>query len=84
VNKKNEEKNRKLIEMDQKEQKDREQKTIYSVLNSPKVFEIVAECLTLKEYVQLGALNKRFHKDLRDTAGARACLNFIRVKYIVK
>jgi hypothetical protein len=41
-----------------------------------------AEFLTFKEYNAFGAVSKRFYDELRGSTGAKACIHFIKIRYI--
>jgi chromosome segregation ATPase len=71
---------------DAREREDKERRSLYAILrveNRTSPLTVLAECLTFKEYNALGAVNRAFYKALREQACAKACIHYIKIKYVV-
>ncbi|CDW77003.1 UNKNOWN [Stylonychia lemnae] len=77
-------KRRKLRELEEM-QIDIDQKmcrTLHFLLKGKAIMKLTTEFLTFREYSDLGAINKRFYRDLRGSIGAKSCMHYIKIRHI--
>eukprot|EP00347_Sterkiella_histriomuscorum_P015980 403354962 len=59
-------------------------RTLHFLIKDTNIMRTTAEYLNFKEYLQLGAINRKFYSQLRGSTGAKSCIHYIKIKVIDK